>query len=164
MSGGSPHPEAETDGPVDQDGPFLTRGESASGLEPGGRVTTPETGVQALRGEMRASSPMDAVEALAALLEPEAFNPDQLADEGWRARTQDTALGYAGLVIASGYRRVVEDDDTIERLAEVLAKADGWFPWAQPVGVEQEVAVGDDIKDGFRSMARAVVRALREET
>jgi transcriptional regulator with XRE-family HTH domain len=63
-------------------------------------------------------------------------------------------------LLCPGYRRLVEDDDTIERLAEVLAKTDGWFPWAQPADVNQEVALADDVKDDFRSMARAV----REET
>jgi hypothetical protein len=98
------------------------------------------------------------VEALAALLEPEAFDPEQLADEGWRERTQNTALGYAGLVIAAGYRRVVEDDDTIERVARILHdrlcdRADG-----------DEACEDYDDHRWWKADARAVVRALREDT
>jgi len=88
------------------------------------------------------------VEALAALLEPEAFDPEQLADEGWRERTQNTALGYAGLVIAASYRRVVEDDDTVDRVAEAMASAVEW-PYRN--------------WEPLRRMARAAVRALRED-
>jgi hypothetical protein len=91
-----------------------------------------------------------AVEALAALLEPEAFDPEQPADETWREVTQQRALGHAAKVItASDYRRVVEDDDTIERVAIAMAEADG-YSW--------------ECSDGYRRLARAVVRALREET
>lgn len=51
------------------------------------------------------------VEALAALLEPEAFDADQPADEGWRKRTQEVALGHAAKVLAAGWRRVTEDPE-----------------------------------------------------
>lgn len=107
-------------------------------------------GTQALRSDLRASSPMDAVEALAAILEPEAFDPDQPADEGWREATKQRAIAHAARVITSGWVRVVEDDDTIGRLAAELIR------WVDGLG-ERARWTADDA-------ARAVVRALREET
>jgi hypothetical protein len=96
---------------------------------------------------------MDAVEALAAILEPEAFDLDQLADEGWREATKQRAIAHAARVITSGWVRVVEDDDTIERLAEAM-----WFgppEWSARI-VQQEYA------PTWRAKARAAVRALRD--
>lgn len=46
------------------------------------------------------------VEALAAILEPEAFDADQAADETWRKVTQNRALAHAAKVVAAGYVRV----------------------------------------------------------
>lgn len=87
----------------------------------------------------------EAIEALAAILEPEAFNPDQPADEGWREATKDTALVYAARVISSGYRRVVEDEDTVERVVRAILAVN-------PAFRSRQAAV----------LARAAVRALRE--
>ena len=50
-----------------------------------------------------------AVESLAALLEPEAFDPDQPADETWRHVTQQRALSHAATVIVRGFRRVLSE-------------------------------------------------------
>jgi hypothetical protein len=61
----------------------------------------------------------------------------------------------ADYMIDTGWRRVVEDDDTIERLAQAM-----WFgppEWTARI-VQQEYATT------WRAKARAVVRALREET
>jgi hypothetical protein len=85
-------------------------------------------------------------------LEPEAFDPDQPADETWREVTRQRALGHAATVITSGWRRVVEDDDTIERLARAMNDA------AAPAVPS---AAGPA---RYLLMARAVVRALREDT
>lgn len=134
-----------------------------------GATNTPDQGpsategVQPVRDALSASSDWERVEALAALLEPEAFNPEQPADEGWRTRTRNTALGYAGLVIASGYRRVVEDDDTIERLAAALWDSDILQLPGVPDG-DWERNARKGAKEHFRAQARAVVRALQEET
>jgi hypothetical protein len=49
------------------------------------------------------------VEALAAILEPEAFDLDQAADETWRKVTQNRALAHAAKVITSGYLKVEPD-------------------------------------------------------
>jgi hypothetical protein len=46
------------------------------------------------------------IEALAALLEPEAFDPRQQASEVWRKVTQNRALAHAAAVLAAGYVRV----------------------------------------------------------
>ena len=103
---------------------------------------------------MRDVSEWAMVEALAALMEPEAFNPDQPAEETWRHVTQQRALGHAASVIMHGWRRVVEDDDTIERLAQAM-----WFgppQWSARI-VQLEYA------PTWRAKARAVVRALRNE-
>jgi hypothetical protein len=126
---------------------------------PGPSPSTPK-GVQAVRDELSPSSSWVAVEALAALMEPEAFDPNQLADEGWRERTRNVALGHAASVImCADYRRVVEDDETIERLARVIWAStlhpdladDGSWKWAKSK------------TDGYHARARAVVRALRNE-
>jgi hypothetical protein len=135
-----------------------------------GATNTPDQGpsategVQPVRDALSASSDWERVEALAALLEPEAFNPDQPADEGWRTRTRNTALGYAGLVIASGYRRVAEDDDTIDRVAAAIANSDH-ASWEDILsGIRQGSKWAPRAAEEYRSLARAVVRALREET
>ena len=146
--------------------PFPPDGASVERRNPVGRhAGTPEPVQGYSAGEARAS-----VEALAALLEPEAFDPNQLAAPEWRARTQDVAIGHAAKVITSGYRRVVEDDDTIERLAEAARSREAvrfaenekrrggnaWLtPWSQ---------LPENTREWYRLRVADVVRALREDT
>jgi hypothetical protein len=138
---------------VDQDAPFLPSPETPSGPDSGGRVRTPGTGVQAARDAHSGLSPLEQIERLAALLEPEAFDPDVPADEEWRERAQNTALGYAARAITAGYRRVVEDDTTVDRVAAAMFDTyNAWVTWEQ-------ADEGD--RDRFRDHARVAVRALR---
>lgn len=140
--------------------PFPPEGVATGATNPPNAGPSAPERVRAVRNDLSGSAEWGRVEALAALLEPEAFDPDQPADEGWRERTKHVAIGHAAKVITEGYVRVVDDEETVEWLAEVLAKADDWFPWDQPADVEQPVAVDEEIKDGFRGMARAAVQAL----
>jgi predicted HAD superfamily Cof-like phosphohydrolase len=110
---------------VDQDAPFLPDASAASGLEDAGRVRAPERGSQPGRDAHSGSSSWAAVEALATLLEPEAFDPDVPAADEWRERAKDTALGYAAKTITAGYRRVVEDDTTAAGMVREFHKAFG---------------------------------------
>lgn len=128
------------------------------GVTPGA-TNTPDPGpstterVQPVRDALSPSPGWERVEALAALLEPEAFNPDQPADETWRHVTQQRALGHAATVIMAGYRRVTDDD--VERVARAMATKDGW-QWDGEYG-----AAG---KPDYWRWAAEAVRALREET
>lgn len=100
------------------------------------------------------------VEALAALLEPEAFDPDIAAAPEWRERTKDTALAYAAKVITSGYRLVSEDDTTVDRVAAAIWHSDVLrFADLPPTGWEH--VQGRERRDYLR-IAAAAVRALRE--
>lgn len=115
-------------------------------------------------GDLSGPDGWQAVQALAALLQPEAFDPGQPASEEWRNRMQDEARGYAAKVITSGYRRVVVDVGTVDRVAAALATDDA-IDWDYVQGsarsgskwARNEVA-------RFHSLARAAVRALREDT
>jgi hypothetical protein len=124
-----------------------------------GATNTPDSGptaaegIQPVRDALSASSDWEWVEALAALLEPEAFNPDQPAGETWRHVTQQRALGHAATVIMAGYRRVTDDD--VERVARAMATKDGW-QWDGEYG-----AAG---KPDYWRWAAEAVRALREDT
>lgn len=69
------------------------------------------------------------------------------------------SLAAADAVLRAGFRRVVEDDVTIERLAKALAAFDGYV-WSEDDGAADNVAN----PDYYLRRARAVVRALREET
>jgi hypothetical protein len=103
------------------------------------------------------------VEALAALLEPEAFDETQSADEVWRGVTQQRALSHAAKVLTSGYRRVLEDDDTIERLARAIHDGHcGCGDYDDHLDVVKHEFGVDEC--GYRDIARVVVRALREDT
>jgi hypothetical protein len=121
-------------------------------------------GVQAARGETRDSSSWAAVEALAALMEPEAFNPDQPADEVWRERTRNVALGHAAtLIMCADYRRVVEDDDTIERLAEIRALSKALEASRQHAQRARREALAEDtcrFWSGVGGFLRSRIRAL----
>jgi hypothetical protein len=161
MSAGVPNPRADG-GPVEQDAPFLGSPESASGLNPGGRVRTPEEGVQAVRDGM--------VAEVARALGYAGVSPFEIED--WRIED------FADRLHRAGYRRVVEDEDTIERLAKTMAEADGWdwgdepdreavgrlMEWDYPTGETRTTEYGAITKPVYRKRARAVVRALREDT
>lgn len=65
-------------------------------------------GREALSGDHSGPSPRSAIQALAALLEPDAFNPGVKASPAWRERAKGDALAYAAKAITSGYRLVSE--------------------------------------------------------
>jgi hypothetical protein len=69
------------------------------------------------------------------------------------------ALDAADAVLAAGFRRVSEDDDTVEQVAQALAVHDGYV-WDVVDGAADNVAN----PDYYLARARAAVRALREET
>lgn len=106
------------------------------------------------------------IDALAALLEPEAFDPDVKAAPEWRERAKDTALAYAAKVISVGYRRVVEDEATVERVASVLATVDGWRVVDGQLQPDSDYTLDRAVPvfGTYTRRARAVVRALREDT
>jgi hypothetical protein len=121
-------------------------------------VESPETAQGKSAGSVRL------VYELATLLEPEAANWATEADPVWREVTRSVAMAHAMTAISSGYRRVVEDDDTIERLARAIHDAE--------CGTD-DLCKGYDAHgewdrklrdDAYESVARAVVRALREDT
>lgn len=110
-------------------------------------------GVQAVSDDLGAGRSWAAVEALAALLEPEAFDDSvPWKSDVTREEYRQRALAHAASAIMAGYRRVAVDDDTIDRLAGAIAAISA--PTAGPV----------DPREYYRRAARAVVRALREET
>lgn len=112
------------------------------------------------------ASPMDEVLALATLLEPEAFDPDVPAAPEWRERAKDTALGYAAKAITSGYRRVVVDDTTVERVAIALCDFDGYL-WPEEGEVEAAAQAGLSFTIAntgyYLDRAQAAVRAVLGE-
>lgn len=92
---------------------------------------------------------------LARVIDPEVCDgPDRSvpvaeAAEVWRR--QDAALLTAKRLWDAGYRLVVDDDTTVERVARALAESLRW-PWT-----------ANDAKV-LTAAARAAVRALREDT
>lgn len=112
-------------------------------------------------GELRPSLYWRDVEALAAQLEPKAFDPNQPALIGWRKRTQAEALAHAAKVIELGWRRVSVDDDTAgltedeaRDVAEALhcVEADGACHWPTVAGI-----LAAEVR-----RLRAAVQALRD--
>jgi len=110
-------------------------------------------------GDLGASSTSRWIEALAAELEPEAFDDTVPAESGWREATRNQALGHAAKVFALGLRRVVEDDTTVRSVAEALAGVDGWTIAWPAEGQQLEPMLVR-----YLAQARAAVRALREDT
>lgn len=119
-----------------------------------------ETAADATNRPEGSASPMDEVLALAALLEPEAFDPDVPAAPEWRERAKDTALGYAAKAITSGYRRVVVDDTTVERVAQSI------YSRKHRITVDgaRQVwpSLGPHVKRALIDTATAAVRAVLE--
>lgn len=128
------------------DAPLLPDRSAVDGPKPSGEGTTPETGVQAVRDET--------VALLARTMDPAAYDRRAVAanlGQSWDRFTRRQAVeAHAEAAVAAGWVRVVEDGDTIERLAELLTN---WFEG------KGRAAFWDS-----QDMARAAVRALREET
>lgn len=146
MSAGSPHPKAETGGPFEGDAPVLAAGCS---VEPRTGVAA---GTESPDRDSDAQRLPEACVELARVLDPEAINATgslSLNEAGEILHRQDVALGYAAAAVQAGWRRVVEDEQTVDRVTEAMAAAVEW-PYQS--------------WDPLRIMARAVVRALREET
>lgn len=93
---------------------------AAPGPTPVPADTEERDGREPLSGDHSGSPTRAAVEALAALLEPEAFDPTVSASRAWREPTQAVALNHAAKVITSGYRLVSEDDATLDRVAAAI--------------------------------------------
>ena len=145
MSGlGVPNPNPEP-ADVDQDAPFLPDASTASGLEGDGRVRTPETDAEAAT---------DALRLELAFVIHEAGCQCRGHSLGWTIRDRD-AQQLAQGVVEAGYRRVVDDDTTVERVARQMLAANGdhLVAWA-------ECRV--QVRERYRALARAAVRALRE--
>jgi hypothetical protein len=104
--------------------------------------------VQPVSGDLRAE-----VDRLARLLDPVAFDdravPQNLGQRFDRYSRRQTAIDHATIALVRGYRRVVEDDTTVDRVAKVLS---GWHgEWDH---------IGEAVRDHYRSKARAAVRAI----
>lgn len=113
-------------------------------------------------GDLSASPAWTAVQALATLLEPEAFDPNVKAAPEWRERAKGTALAYAAKVITSGYRLVSEDEATVELLAVAMHTAGCGCGMTLD---EHQASMRHDFDEedpAYADMARAAVRALRE--
>lgn len=137
-----------------------------------GATNTPDSGPSAteggaaVRNDLRGSAVWGQIKALAAILEPEAFDPDQPADPVWRQRTRDIAIGHAAkvLTVARDAKTLTawpspDDDTAVRAVAEALAGVGGWeIRWPRD-GEEPE-----DQLVRYLSLARAAVRAIREET
>ena len=70
----------------------------------------------------------------------------------------------ADWLIGFGYRRVVVDDDTVERAAAAIADADGTIWEDIQSGLRHGSKWAPKAADYYRSLARAAVRALRGAT
>ena len=115
-----------------------------------------ETGADAVAAGLippiRTRGDWEAVRALAAILEPEAFDWEQPADDRWREGTQWVAIAHAAKVITEGYIRVSVDDTTVEQVAAAMASNEG------PAWPE----LHKDIRRVYRRLSRAAVQALRD--
>lgn len=96
------------------------------------------------------------VEALAAILEPEAFDLGQSADEDWRKATQNKALTHAARAISTGYLKVEPDVRVFELRPDhvvLIGRVRGgresiaaFLQWAQDEWAGRKVVCfGDDI-------------------
>jgi len=118
-------------------------------------------GSEALSGDQGPSGAWAGIEALAVLLEPEAFDLDQPYNASRRAEAKSIALRHAAKVITSGWRRVVEDDTTVELLAIALAYAEGVI--LTPESLREPWGKRSVWAAKFESLARAAVRAVLGE-
>lgn len=119
---------------------------------------TPEV-AEAVRDALRA----DPIKTLARVLDPVAYDPRAVPaniGQGWdRKSRQMVAEVHATAAHAAGFRRVVEDDTTVERVARAI------FSVREAMIDPSEVdRVWAETETVFRAEARAAVRALREET
>lgn len=134
MTAGSPVPDPKSGGPFERDGAG-TAAVSSAAVRAGVFLSVSDSGSgQDGSGDLRAR--------LAGLV--------RQPFEGWvSSPTEAYADAVADAVLADGFRRVVEDDATIERVAEALhARNCDCTAWS----------------DKDLTAARAAVRALREET
>jgi hypothetical protein len=155
VSAGSPHPEAETALPRPAPDAGATNSPNPDpDANPSGQDGS---------GDLRASELADVLTAAIppineyrrAASETEAVTLQADTRHGCTMVRPLTFGEIAAVVDGAGYRRVVEDDDTIERLAQAM-----WFgppAWSALIVQEEYAPI-------WRAKARAVVRALREET
>jgi hypothetical protein len=146
-------------GPLERDAPALpseTPGEPRTGSGPCADTPGP--------GESESAGTVGLVYELATLLEPEAANWAIQADPVWRDATRNVAKAHAMKAIASGYRRVVEDDDTIDLVARAIHQAEcGYDDLCQ--GYDAHGEWDRRLReDSYEAAARAAVRALRGDT
>lgn len=114
-------------------------------------------------GDLSGVDPLEQVERLAALLEPEAFDADVPAREEWRESAKARARFHASRAIFSGYRLVSEDEATVERVARAIWVAA--YPDTRgevSAATERRWAKAKSETDLCCDRARAAVRALRE--
>ena len=116
-------------------------------------------GGRAVSGDLSGPSALAMVRALAALLEPEAFDPDIAASPEWREPTQACALNHAAKVITSGYRLVSEDDTTVEirALTKTLEASRDHARRARREGLDDETC---RFWSGVSGFLRSRIRAL----
>jgi len=126
--------------------PFPPREGAAGATNPPDPGADAAETVQAATGDLRGLSPLEQIERLAALLEPEAFDPDVPAAEEWRESAQNSAVGYAARAVTAGYRRVVEDDTTAAAMVR-----------------EFHVAFDLPINDATRTLNKLRADLIREE-
>lgn len=174
MTRGLSSPEPEDGGAVARDAALLPDGVTPGATNPPDPGSGATEGTGGLRNDLRASTGI--VSALMAAFKPDGVNgryrePDPrdtttlvvYPDADGRSSMRALSFGeIADALINDGWRRVVEDDGTLSKIATVLAAADGLpitpghlaAPFAErPLYVSKALAI-----------AGAVVRALREET
>jgi hypothetical protein len=132
-----------------------------------GEVPTPgaETAVDATNAPLRDGSDSDGRTALRDELVG-LLCADVLT--AWSIPTDGHAKALADKILAAGFRRLVEDDDTVDRVARALwvDHLAGLPKLLQPIDdAEREEFWGHVVGSGhFHTQARAAVRALREDT
>lgn len=130
-----------TGGPLERDAPALPSESSAGATGKANLNPRDSESGQDGSGDLRAR--------LAGLVRQPDDGPVSTPTEAYTLRVADA-------VLAAGFRRVVEDDGTIERLASAMAELnESAPPWPE---------IHDWIKNIYRDRARVVVRALREDT
>lgn len=133
--------------------PFPPERQRTSGLKPDGRVRTPETGSQTLRDEMAAfAHEATRIEISRLATIRELPSPYQAVEQAVDA------------LFAAGFRRLFEDDDTINRLADALHTEECGCGDFDEHLTEVKTQFDEDDDDTYHRMARVVVRALREDT
>lgn len=158
MTAGLSSPEPEAGGASNEDAPLLPPPLAVERRTPVRRYADASETVRGNSGPIL---------KLAMVLDPVAYDPaveavtvGQLWD---RQRRQAVATAHATAAHTAGYRLLVVGDDTIERLArsvseQAIAAHDGpidGLAWDEDT---------EESREQFRWVARAVVRALRNDT